>query len=308
MLIRISLHCLAQAWHRVGPRGLLFALATAIIPAVLHANPIDPPLISARAAVIMDAVTGEILFAKALHQRLPPASTTKVLTTLIALERLDLNAKIRVSPSAADTVPSRIGLQAGESVSVQDLLYGMMLKSGNDASEVIAEAIGGSIAGFARLMNDRAWQLEARNSHFNNPHGLPDDSHHSTAYDLALIFRHAMRNPLFAEIVQTRHASLRIESTGGPGDWRTVPVRNSNQLLGSYEGARGGKTGYTIKARRCFVGEASRGQIRLIVAVLGSINPWPDVEQLFEYGFAHLNLATPTTIVASPPTQTLSTN
>ncbi|MBK7541796.1 MAG: D-alanyl-D-alanine carboxypeptidase [Candidatus Competibacteraceae bacterium] len=174
------------------------------------------PEVAARAVVLMNANTGEILFAKEPHLRLPPASTTKVLTALVAMEHLDPNARVQASAQAASTVPSRIGLHAGEMASTHDLLYGLMLKSGNDAAETLAEAAGGSVYGFASLMNSKAWSLGARNSHFMNPHGLPDEDHYSTAYDLALIFRHAMNYPMFTDIVRTRSAVLRIDSGQGP--------------------------------------------------------------------------------------------
>jgi D-alanyl-D-alanine carboxypeptidase len=255
------------------------------------------PAIAARSAVLMNPATGEILFAKEPRLRLPPASTTKVLTALVTLERLDLNTPVSVSPQAASAPPSRIGLRAGETVLTQDLLYGLMLKSGNDAAETLAEAAGGSVPGFAELMNTRAWQIGARDSHFMNPHGLPNDGHYSTAYDLALIFRQAMNHPLFAEIVRTRSAALRIESGRGLyGDWRMIPVVSHNRLLASYEGARGGKTGFTFKARRCFVGEVDRGGVRLIVAILNSPNSstlWQDARTLLDYGFSRYGLASP---------------
>lgn len=261
------------------------------------------PYIAARSAVLMNPDTGEILFTKEPHLRLPPASTTKVLTALLVIERLDPNSWLLVSPRAASAAPSRIGLHAGETASTQDLLYGLLLKSGNDAAETLAEAAGGSIYGFADLMNAKAWQIGARNSHFINPHGLPDEDHYSTAYDLALIFRHAMNYPMFTDIVRTRNAALRIESGRSgwySGDGRLVPVRNTNRLLESYEGARGGKTGFTLKARRCFVGEVDRGGVRLIVSILNSPNSgtlWQDARTLLDYGFARYGLAPP------PPVQ-----
>ncbi len=255
------------------------------------------PKVAALSAVLMNPTTGEVLFAKESHLRLPPASTTKVLTALVALERLDPNVRVLVSSQAASAPPSRIGLRAGESALTQDLLYGLMLKSGNDAAETLAEAAGGSVAGFAELMNAKAWQIGARDSHFMNPHGLPNDDHYTTAYDLALIFRQAINHPMFADIVRTRNAALRIESGQGLyGDWRMVPVVNHNRLLGSYEGTLGGKTGFTLKARRCFVGEVSRGGVRLIVAILNSPNSgalWHDARTLLDYGFARYGLASP---------------
>jgi D-alanyl-D-alanine carboxypeptidase len=262
------------------------------------------PEISARSAVLMNSTTAEIVFAKEPYLRLPPASTTKVLTALVALERLDPNARLWVSPQAASVSPSRIGLRAGEAATTEDLLYGLMLKSGNDAAETLAEAAGGSVFGFSRMMNARAWQIGARNSHFMNPHGLPNEDHYSTAYDMALIFRQAMNNPVFADIVRTRSAALRIESGNGLyGDWRMVPVHNTNRLLASYEGARGGKTGFTVKARRCFVGEVDRGGVRLIVAILNSPNSstlWQDARTLLDYGFARYGLASPPPAPSEP--------
>lgn len=264
------------------------------------------PEIAARAAVLMNPATGEILFSKEPHLRLPPASTTKILTALVILEHLDPNARILVSPQAASAPPSRIGLHAGEAVLTQDLLYGLLLKSGNDAAETLAEGAGGSIYGFAELMNAKAEQIGAHDSHFMNPHGLPNEDHYSTAYDLALIFRQAMTHPLLADIVRTRSAALRIEAgNSGPyGDnWRMVPVQSHNRLLASYEGARGGKTGFTLKARHCFVGEVDRGGVRLVVAILNSPNRgvlWQDARTLLDYGFARYGLASPPPMQPEP--------
>lgn len=281
------------------PRSWMLAallwLVAGPAPAQMEGTPVSAPAVYARSAVLMNPTTGEILFAKEPHLRLPPASTTKVLTALVTLERLDLNARVPVSPQAASAPPSRIGLHAGEAALTQDLLYGLMLKSGNDAAETLAEAAGGSVPGFAELMNAKASQIGARDSHFMNPHGLPNEDHYSTAYDLALIFRQAMNHPMFADIVGTRSAALRIESGQGLyGDWRMVPVVSHNRLLASYEGARGGKTGFTLKARRCFVGEVNRGGVRLIVAILNSPNSgtlWQDARALLDYGFARYGLA-----------------
>ena len=284
--------------------GMALWMATGAVLAQEAGSIFVAPAIAARSAVLMNPATGEILFAKEPRLRLPPASTTKVLTALVALERLDLNARVSVSPQAASAPPSRIGLRAGEAALTQDLLYGLMLKSGNDAAETLAEAAGGSVPGFAELMNARAWQIGARDSHFMNPHGLPNDDHYSTAYDLALIFRQAMNHPLFAEIVRTRSAALRIESGRGLyGDWRMVPVVSHNRLLASYEGARGGKTGFTLKARRCFVGEVDRGGVRLIVAILNSPDSgtlWQDARTLLDYGFARYGLASPPPVKPEP--------
>ena len=304
----MSLQRLFDVFRSGGFHAVMVALALGAITAPVRAQQAwgetVQPAIAALSAVLMNPVTGEVLFAKEPHLRLPPASTTKVLTALVALERLDPNARVLVSPQAASAPPSRIGLRAGEAAATQDLLYGLMLKSGNDAAETLAEGAGGSVAGFADLMNAKAWQIGARNSHFMNPHGLPNEDHYSTAYDLALIFRQAMTHPLFADIVRTRSAALRIESGNGLyGDWRMVPVQSHNRLLTSYEGTLGGKTGFTIKARRCFVGEVDRGGVRLIVAVLNSPNSgalWNDARTLLDYGFARYGLASPPPLQPEP--------
>jgi D-alanyl-D-alanine carboxypeptidase len=304
MSLQLIIDALRSRWPYLGI--LVLVLGIAVGPALGQEgwgwNP--QPEIAARSAVLMNAASGEIVFAKEPHLRLPPASTTKVLTALVTLERLDLNARLWVSSQAASAPPSRIGLRAGEATTTQDLLYGLLLKSGNDAAETLAEAGGGSVPGFARLMNARAWQIGARGSHFMNPHGLPDDDHFSTAYDLALIFRQAMNHPMFADIVRTRSAALRIESSQGLyGDWRMVPVVNHNRLLATYEGARGGKTGFTLKARRCFVGEVDRGGVRLIVSILNSPNSgalWQDARTLLDFGFARYGLAPPPPVQSGP--------
>jgi len=282
-------------WRRLGLLGAV--LWAVVVPASAQegAYAAPAPSISALSAVLMNPASGEVIYAKEPRLRLPPASTTKVLTALVALERLDLNARVPVSPQAASAPPSRIGLRPGEMAMTQDLLYGLMLKSGNDAAETLAEAAGGSVPGFAELMNVKAAQIGARESHFMNPHGLPNDDHYTTAYDLALIFRQAMLHPVFADIVRTRSADLRIESgRGGYGDWRMVPVQTHNRLLMSYDGTLGGKTGFTFKARRCFVGEVDRGGVRLIVAILNSpssVTLWQDARKLLDYGFARYGLA-----------------
>lgn len=254
---------------------------------VCHLAVAAEPHLSARAAILMDAESGEVLYAKDPQRRLAPASTTKILTALLILERLDPNRKVMVSPTAVDVVPSKVGLEPGELLYVQDLLYGLLLKSGNDTAQVLAEAAGGSQAGFAELMNQKARSLGAHDSHFVNPHGLTAPGHYSTAYDLALIFRQALANPLFAELVQTRNATLRVEDAI-QGGLRWIRVSSSNRLLKSYYGARGGKTGFTNAAQLCFVGAAERNGRRLIAVVLGSPSSaarWADTEALFDYGF-----------------------
>ncbi|HWH80550.1 MAG TPA: SPOR domain-containing protein, partial [Candidatus Binatus sp.] len=177
-------------------------------------------------------------------------------------------------------------LRAGQIMSIEELLYGIMLASANDASIVLAEGIGGSVEKFADLMTKKAHELGATNSHFTNPHGLTAPDHYSSARDLAIIFRYAMKNPTFREIVQTKFSSVSstavVRKKVVP---RRISVRNHNRLLWGYDGALGGKTGYTNAAQKCFVGAVQRNGATLIVAILGARDQWGDTKRLLEYGF-----------------------
>jgi serine-type D-Ala-D-Ala carboxypeptidase (penicillin-binding protein 5/6) len=231
------------------------------------------------AALIMDAETGEVLYEKNAHLPLPMASTTKVMTGLLGVERLRPHEVIEVSVHAASMGPSKIYLRPGELIRADDLLQAILLKSANDASAALAEKISGSEASFARVMTRRARELGAQNTHFENASGLPADDHYSTAYDLAVILRYAMQRPDFAEIMQMKTAS--IESMAG----RTWIVRNHNRLLWTFPGALGGKTGWTRASRHCYVGMAEQGGRTLIVSVLASSRLWNDINDLLLHGF-----------------------
>ncbi|MBP2017591.1 D-alanyl-D-alanine carboxypeptidase (penicillin-binding protein 5/6) [Symbiobacterium terraclitae] len=246
----------------------------------------SPPQIWAHGAVLMDAATGDVLWEHNAHKRLHPASTTKVLTGLIALERGDLNAKVKISRRAATTPGSSMYLREGEVHSLHDLVYGLLLRSGNDAAVAIAEAIAGSVEDFAVLMNERAQRLGAKNSHFVNPHGLTHPDHLSTAYDLAVITRAALQNPLFAEIVATPVKELTYEELG-----RTVVLYNTNRLLTWLEGADGVKTGTTGAAGACLVSSVTRDEQKLIAVVLNASNRWRESAALLEWGFRNFRLA-----------------
>lgn len=244
------------------------------------------PRLWAHGAVLLDWTTGEVLWAHNAHKKLHPASTTKVLTGLIALERGDLNAKVKISRRAAHTVGSSMYLKEGEVYSLHDLVHGLLLRSGNDAAVAIAEAIAGSVEEFALLMNERAQRLGARNSHFTNPHGLTDDQHLSTAYDLALITRAALRNPLFAQIVATRAKELTYEELD-----RQVVLYNTNKLLTWLPGADGVKTGTTGAAGACLISSATRDEQKLIAVVLNASNRWRESAELLEWGFRNFQVA-----------------
>lgn len=258
-------------------------------PRLALAAPVPEPDITAKAAVLIDGDTGQVLFGKDAGRRSEPASTTKILTALVALRQGNLQDLVTVSKTAWGLEGSSAYLEPGEQQSLQNLLYALMLPSGNDAAEAIAEHIAGSAEGFAALMNETAAELGATHSHFANPHGLHDNDHYTTPRDLALIARAALANPEFARIVATKSFVL-------PGGHRSGLFYNHNKLLWRYDGATGVKTGYTSEAGSTLVASATRGDRRLI-AVLMDDRPetiWSDAANLLDHGFA---LPAPRTVV-----------
>ncbi|MFQ5850941.1 MAG: SPOR domain-containing protein [Candidatus Binatia bacterium] len=265
-------------------RPVLIALLIVLVPSSGWPT-FSEKRLTARAALLMDAATGNVLFQRKPDVRHPPASTTKVATAIVALEKAKLHNRLRVTKSAAQVPSLRIGLRPGQSMSVQDLLYSTLLYSANDASIVLAEGIAGSVTGFANMMTRKARQVGAKNTRFTNPHGLTARGHYSTARDLALIFNYAMKNPDFRAIVQTKRKTVSLITAGKIKRVRRIPLRNKNRLLWNFNGAVGGKTGYTRAARRCFVGAATRDGVTLVVSILGSRALWTDTRRLLEYGF-----------------------
>jgi D-alanyl-D-alanine carboxypeptidase (penicillin-binding protein 5/6) len=248
--------------------------------------------LTARAAVLMDATTGKLIYQKEADLRLPPASTTKIMTAILTLESgRSLAEKFTVSKEATRVPASKLYLRPGQSLTIDELLYGIMLASANDAAVVLAEGIAGSVERFGELMTKKAHDLGATNSHFTNPHGLTAADHYSTAKDLAILFRYAMKNETFREIVQTKFSSVTstavVRKKVVP---RRISVRNHNRLLWNYDGAIGGKTGYTHAALKCFVGAVQRNGTTLIVAILGARDQWGDTKRLLEYGFDHYDM------------------
>jgi len=217
----------------------------------------SPININASSAIVMDMETGRVLFEKNAYVKRPIASTTKIMTAILAIENGNLDDEVTVSERACQIWGSDIGLKPGEKLKLRDLLYGLMLNSGNDAAIAIAEHIGGSLENFLDMMNEKARLIGAKNSSFKSPHGLDMEGHYSTAYDLALITRYALANPVFSEIVSTKTASI-------PGR----NLYNTNEMLGLYPGADGVKTGYTGQAGRCLVTSATRNGWRIISVVL----------------------------------------
>ena len=243
--------------------------------------------LTARAALLMDAGTGRILYQKEPDLRLPPASTTKVMTAILTLESgHKLSESLTVSKDATRMPATKLYLRPGQTMTIEELLYGIMLASANDASIVLAEGIGGSVESFTELMTKKAHEIGATNSNFTNPHGLTAPDHYSTVHDLAILFRYAMRNALFREIIQTKFSS--VSSTAMVRKKlvpRRISVRNHNRLLWDLDGALGGKTGYTVAAQKCFVGAVQRNGATLIVAILGARDQWGDTKRLLGYGF-----------------------
>lgn len=236
--------------------------------------------INAEAAIVVDLDSGQELYGKNADRRMAPASTTKVLTALIALERGNLSDEVTISDNAPRVAGTRVYLVAGEKQTLENLLYAMMLNSGNDAAIAVAEHIAGSVEAFAVLMNEKAMELGANNSNFVNPHGLSDPNHYTTAADLAKISVAAMKNPTFREIVATRTRPWR------GAEWETNLV-NHNKLLGSYEGAIGVKNGYTSEAGQCLVAAAARGEEGYLAVALNSSSRelYADVTALLDYAF-----------------------
>lgn len=244
-----------------------------------------PPQVDAKAAILMVADTKQVLFGKRPNDMMYPASTTKLMTLLTTLEHANLNSIVTVSSTAASCEGSSLELKAGDKLKLRDALYGMMLVSGNDAAEAIAENVAGSIPNFVKIMNHSAEKIGALHTHFTNPHGLPDPlNHFTTAYDLALITASGMKNPEFAKVVATREYKVRFLNRNA------MRVTNTNKLLNTYPGANGGKTGYTEAAGECLVAAAKRDGVQLIVVVLNSEYRWDDAAKLLDYGFQQLRL------------------
>ena len=234
--------------------------------------------ISARAAALYEPETGTFLFEKNSSNRLPMASTTKIMTALVALENTSLDVLVAVDDSAIGVEGSSAYLRQGDVLSMEELLYALMLSSANDAAVAIACHVGGSIEGFATLMNDKARSLGLTDTHFENPHGLDSDEHYTTARDLALIAAEALRSDILREISSTYKKSFITEE-------RSRTYINHNKLLRLYDGAIGLKTGYTKRCGRCLVGAAERDGLRFITVTLDAPSDWSDHALMLDYGY-----------------------
>lgn len=243
----------------------------------------------AQAAVLLDGNSGRILFEKNSNTRLPIASITKVMTAILAIESGgDLDKLVTIGPNAVGVEGSSIYLKQGEKVPLRSLLYGLMLRSGNDAATAIAEYVGGSVPGFVYMMNQKARELGMNNTHFANPSGLDASDHYSTARDMAVLASYAMKNPTFKEIVSSKSKSVTWPSE--PSGKRLF--YNKNKLLSMYPGANGVKTGFTKKAHRTLIGGANKNGRQLITVTLNDGNDWKDHISMFNYGFNQFGITT----------------
>jgi serine-type D-Ala-D-Ala carboxypeptidase (penicillin-binding protein 5/6) len=264
---------------------LIFVLSITLLPNVSHA---DKPFVSAQTSILMEQESGRVLFEKNMHKKMRIASITKIMTAILAAESGMLDETVTVSKRAAYTEGSSIYLKPGEKIKLKHLVYGLMLRSGNDAAVSIAEHVGGSLEGFVFLMNQKAEEIGMENTYFSNPHGLDDhEKHYSTAYDMAVLTRYAMLNETYRKISSTTHYR-------SPRDWKADDVwKNKNKLLTTlYEYCTGGKTGYTKRARRTLVTTASKGKMDLIVVTLNDGNDWNDHKNLYEWGFNNFEMTT----------------
>lgn len=237
--------------------------------------------VSAQSAILIDAASGQVLYGKDEHTKLPMASTTKIMTALCAVELGEVGEIITVSPAAVGIEGSSVYLHEDEKLTLEQLLYALLLESANDAAAAIAIALCGSIEAFADYMNKKAAELGLEHTHFENPHGLDGEQHYTTAHDLSLIARAALAHPTLRNIVSTRKITIPLDGTQGA---RTLI--NHNKMLRYYEGAIGVKTGFTKRSGRCLVSAAERDGLVLIAVTLNAPDDWSDHTRMLDAGFA----------------------
>lgn len=244
--------------------------------------------VSARSAILMEQESGRVLFEKDAHKVSRIASITKIMTAILAIESGKLDEKVKVSDRAVRAEGSSVYLKPGEKIRLEDLVYGLMLRSGNDAAVAIAEHVGGSVDGFVFMMNEKAQQIGMTDTHFANPHGLDDHENHvSTAYDMALLTRYAMNNEEYKKISGTK-----IHRAPNPTETWDRVWKNKNRLLTEkYKYSTGGKTGYTKRAKRTLVSTAKRGDFEMIAVTLNAPDDWNDHIQMFETAFSDYDIA-----------------
>ena len=263
-------------------KGIIFSIVASILLLAIPDKGSAQIYVSANSAILMEQDSGRVIFEKDAYTQRRIASITKIMTAILAVESGKLDETVKVSDRAIRAEGSSIYLKAGEKIKLEDLVYGLMLRSGNDAAVAIAETVGGSIEGFVYLMNQKAEEIGMKNTHFANPHGLDDhEDHYSTAYDMAILTRYAMQNDTYKKIARTK--TYRSESSND--EWDRV-WKNKNKLLTSlYEYSTGGKTGYTIRAKRTLVSTAEKDGVSYIAVTLNDPNDWDDHIKMFETAF-----------------------
>lgn len=273
--------------HKIAVGGFAMRFLTAFLCImVLFCTSVSAEMkINARSAVLIDADSGRVLWERESEAPMAMASTTKIMTAIVALENSDIHTVTTVSKNAVAAPPVKLHLKAGEHITIEQLLYAMLLQSSNDAAVAVAEAVCGDVESFCRLMNKKAKELDCTDTVFETPNGLDKGEHHSTAYDMARISAYAIKNNEFIKISNTLNYSF---ST----DMGSYSVFNKDRLLTEYSGAIGIKTGFTGKAGHCFAGAAKRGDVTLVSVVLasgwgstGKNKKWTDTKQILDYGF-----------------------
>lgn len=244
------------------------------------------PDVSAKSAVLIEAESGRVLYQKNAFIRLPMASTTKIMTAIVAIEKGDLGKTVTVAKEAVGVEGSSIYLVPNEKLTLESLVWALLLQSANDAATAIAIEVGGSVEGFAKLMNEKAEELGLTATHFTNPHGLDDEDHYTSAYDLAKIAAYALRNETFKTICST------YKKTIPHGEDGTRVLVNHNKLLRLYDGAIGVKTGFTKRSGRCLVGAAERDGLTLVSVTLSAPDDWNDHKEMLDFGFSHYERVT----------------
>lgn len=265
---------------------VFFILSNNIVFANDKENSIN---VDAQSAILMDYKTGRVLYSKNADEPLAMASTTKIMTAILAIENGNLEDTVKVSKNATKAPPVKMNLKENEEIKLKDLLYALMLQSSNDAAVAIAEHISGTVETFCDNMTKKAKELGAKDTVFRTPNGLDSLDHHSTAYDMAVITRYALNNKQFMDIINTKQVSFKTNMSN-------YDIINKNRLLSEYEGANGVKTGYTGKAGHCFVGSATQNDMTLISVVLasgwgekGKKQKWVDTKAILNYGFKNFS-------------------
>ena len=258
------------------------------LSSILSSSPVsnNEPIINSRAAIVLDRNSKFILYGKNENEKWKMASTTKIITAIVVIENANLEEITTVSPKAAGTGGSRLGLHTNDKISIINLLYGLLLCSGNDAAVALAEFTSGSVENFSILMNNKATELGLTSTHFVTPHGLDNDEHYTTAYELALLTDYALKNKTFSNIVGTKSHTIQINNS-----YKTLS--NTNELLGNFEGVYGVKTGFTNGANRCLVTAIKRGTMDIICIVLGADTKkdrTKDSIKLIEYAYKNFEL------------------